>query len=622
MAEPPVTLRVADPRALLVERSRAAAALAPPAPPPPRKVAVVVAHGMGQQIRFETVDAVSRALLVADATARPAHAPPATVTTRTVMIGDERLQRVELALRDPHGRPRHVDVFEAYWAPLTEGEVTLRDVFRFLLGAGLNGIKPRWTYGVFDRWVFGEVRPFPIPVRTLLYLLVGVAVLLSLAVLNAVIVAVGFAGSPVVSAPPWLGPAVSRDLSLTMRGLLTVMLAFLLVLLVAMLARAIANPAVRAAVRFVVNWLAVILFVLALFAIVMAGVAAPLLIYLHARCAGLPCGAQVWFGVLDRHAGAVRAFESAFDLGLLGLSGILVIGLILFMVAASATSLWRQLGSQTARDKVLSVSMVVLAALLVVAVWRLVSALTSGATAVGADPWSGDRAVLAWLFLVAASAGIRQVLVQYIGDVAAYVQPHTIDRFDRLRTAIKETVGRTVAAVYRARRADGTFEYDAVAVVGHSLGSVVVYDSLNRMLSDDDAVRLGGAAPNADYLDVARRTCLLLTFGSPLDKTAFLFSVQNKRTGPDVREALAGTVQPLIADPYARMFPWLNIYSRWDFISGRLRFYDLPGGAAPAPASAVDNLVDPEARTLLVAHTEYWRDPLFGSRLHGRVTTC
>ena len=35
---------------------------------------------------------------------------------------------------------RAVHIYEAYWAPLTEGQVTLRDVILFLFHAGFDGL--------------------------------------------------------------------------------------------------------------------------------------------------------------------------------------------------------------------------------------------------------------------------------------------------------------------------------------------------------------------------------------------------------------------------------------------------------------------------------------------------
>jgi pimeloyl-ACP methyl ester carboxylesterase len=202
---------------------------------------------------------------------------------------------------------------------------------------------------------------------------------------------------------------------------------------------------------------------------------------------------------------------------------------------------------------------------------------------------------LAWPLAVIISAVVRRFLIQYVGDVAAYVQPQELDRFNELRTRIKQQVWNAAASVYAA--AD---QYDDVLFVGHSLGSVVAYDTLNRLLREEAL----GRTPFA----VQSRTRLLLTFGSPLDKTAFLFSLQGNTT--EAREALAASVQPLLAFPERRP-QWINIYSPWDLISGSLDFYDLPGKPNP-----VTNLEDPDASVLLGAHTQYWSNALLFDRLH------
>jgi hypothetical protein len=208
---------------------------------------------------------------------------------------------------------------------------------------------------------------------------------------------------------------------------------------------------------------------------------------------------------------------------------------------------------------------------------------------------------------VAISMVVRQALIQFVGDVAAYVQPHRLDRFHALREKVKETVRGVVAAVYRARRPDGRFEYDRVGLVGHSLGSVVLYDTLNRLINDDAlAVGAGREHVSPRDLDVCGRTTLFLTVGSPLDKIAFIFGSQRRQS--ELRSALEATGQPLIERAACRQFDWVNVYSPWDFISGRLDYYDPPNRTGDDKEShrPVDNVIDPDASTLLLAHVEYW----------------
>ena len=200
-----------------------------------------------------------------------------------------------------------------------------------------------------------------------------------------------------------------------------------------------------------------------------------------------------------------------------------------------------------------------------------------------------------WPFLFLISAVVRKLMVEYVGDVAAYVSPNMLDTFAELREKIKDTAYNSARALYLAQSEDGQgLQYGKIAVVGHSLGSVIAYDTLNRLINED---LLSGAK-----LRIAERTSLLLTFGSPLDKIAFFFTVLSK-SARHIREQLASVVQPLIEDYKYRPFPWINIYSRNDIICGFLDLYDKPGTLVPP---GVKNIKDPDALTPLVAHVEYW----------------
>jgi len=198
-------------------------------------------------------------------------------------------------------------------------------------------------------------------------------------------------------------------------------------------------------------------------------------------------------------------------------------------------------------------------------------------------------------------------MVQYVGDVAIYVRPNKLDRFDAVRSEIKEAARSVVSALftsYGLKAQPGVapeFQYDKIAFVGHSLGSVIAYDTLNRLMLDDWLCE--GA------LQVAERTAAMVTFGSPLNKTAFLFTNQGKDT-LHIRERLASTVQPLIMSyPKFRQLKWVNVYSRNDIVSGDLKFYDLPGYQDdPVPDVAVHNVKDRDAAVPLVAHVAYWKN--------------
>jgi hypothetical protein len=155
-------------------------------------------------------------------------------------------------------------------------------------------------------------------------------------------------------------------------------------------------------------------------------------------------------------------------------------------------------------------------------------------------------------------------------------------------------------------------------VVGHSLGSLVAYDMLNGLFKEDHE---GGGA-----LRVAERTGLLLTFGSPLDKTAYVFAARRTSAG-GFQDALAAVSQPMIVSFESRPHRWVNIYSPDDLISGRLDYYDDEApekeeerkAALAAEPQRIENRVDPEACTPLAAHNEYWRNIEFTEQLFHAV---
>ena len=221
--------------------------------------------------------------------------------------------------------------------------------------------------------------------------------------------------------------------------------------------------------------------------------------------------------------------------------------------------------------------------------------------------WLAKHWMLPLAALLLASAAVRRLFVQYLGDVAAYVTSYKLDRFNEVRTRIREIARKTAAALYEATQdpESKVWAYDGVAVVAHSLGSVVAYDALNSLLVDD--------AVSAEKRDVAARTRLFLTFGSPLEKTAFLFASQAKRT-TDTREALVSALQPLISEYAFRPFRWVNVFSRRDPISGPLTSYD--DSSQPLYRKwRVRNLRDSAAVLPLLAHLEYFSDPVLVRQL-------
>ena len=460
-----------------------------------RKVALFVAHGMGQQVPFETMDCVAAGLM---RIARKGGKPAAAIRAETCLIGGQKLQRIELDLKDEHDQPLEVHVYEGYWAPATEGQVRIMDVISFLLRGGFNGMRNAWKD--FHRWMFGGAVNFGKQPRTGIHLTLASAAVISLIVAN-FLVTVMFADRLAARLKDSSGGAIFADEKFT------------------------------ALTTLVAGW-------------VIYSVAIGALLLLAHRVRGrawtLPLGVLLWGWVAFTIALGVVP-----PLALLGWLDVRAFGFEVF------------------------------------------------------NTWS----VPVWVALLVVSYVLRELMIQFPGDVAAYISTHTLDRFQDIRTKIKDSVGKVAKAIYASD------EYEGVVWVGHSLGSVVVYDALNALIMDDELAQRPARA--------VARTRLLVTFGSPLDKIAFIFASQWVRA-TESREALAASFQPLILD-YERFrgIPWVNIWSPADIISGSLDFYDDP---AKSNGRGVRNLVDGRATTPLLAHVEYWDNRLLFEQIYAGVT--
>ena len=261
-------------------------------------------------------------------------------------------------------------------------------------------------------------------------------------------------------------------------------------------------------------------------------------------------------------------------------------------------------------------SLVVLAPLLVLA--GLIVATPTVVLPFLARPWTPRLAleVAAGLLALLVLWKLRSFIVQYLGDVAIYVSSNQVNAYAKVREEIKQ-VGATVAsAMYGAVEGDAAlgrrFAYQKVVVVGHSLGSVLAYDTLNAMLNQDQLEH--------GERKVRERTDALITLGSPLDKTAFLFR-QHVRDGA-IREVLAAAVQPLIQDYGQRPPWWINVFCRTDLISGCLEYYDDP--KEPTQPKRVRNFADALVANPVAAHTDYWKRRLGRTAIYmaatGRLT--
>ena len=523
--------------------------------PNPERVAVIVNHGMGQQVPFETLELVAEAVWraakmpITDKTEQDpkdrtkpfttgAKEPPSHPAIRAVRLGTQgkdevetELRRVEMTFKDANDKTHEVHFYEAYWAPLTEGQVNLRETVSFLFGGGWDGLR-NCEVGYFHRWMFGQLQKFKFRRYTKVLLLLLIILLLgSLVIINAVIAAAA------------VSHAIGGNDAFPRRNLLAALTSDL-----------------------IVGDMAALLVFLGVFAI-------PRSYKLIAKRPIVPR----WLSLME------WLFVGAGFLPLLLVGYVMALGL---MGQSLESYLWHPLLTWVA------------------------------SIIVSPSSWATLFTLLVWGLAVVAAAGARWALVEYGGDVAVYIAAHTVSKFWHLRQQIWQTAMKVTRAVYRTQTTenDGTFYYPRVIMVGHSLGSVIAYDVLNGMLLEEEFSK--------QPLDIARRTRMFVTFGSPLDKTAFIFRTQADADS-EIREVAAAAVQPMISSYDRRPQEWVNLYSNADIFDSRLKFYDAsPANQNPNDASKrVKNKKDPEARTPLVAHIEYWHGDLFAATLYRGITT-
>ncbi|HEX8672077.1 MAG TPA: hypothetical protein VF710_09320, partial [Longimicrobium sp.] len=377
------------------------ATILPPVPVRVERVAVLVCHGMGQQVPYETLDCVAKALASKEEAAQRA-APPnnekvAKPRVSFARIGKQRLARAELTVAGADGL-REVHVYEGYWAPLMEGRVAAWDVTKFLFGAGATGLRYAWR-GKWDRWMFGSPQTLKIKKSTKWALFTAFVVVISALALYGVLLAVALAKAILFL---WVGAASASSewhAGSLVRALTSDLLASPLVLP----ALAIAPALVLVIVKFVTGW---------------------------------------------RPKMPTRAV----------LPVMIVLGLWTVFSAATLVVHW--------------------------AVWVIDSEKFPLSRIVYTEDialW-GDNLFYP-IFVIAALiavAWIRAFYIQYFGDVAAYVSSHKVNKFAEVREQVKAVGRDTARAVYGATDpVTGESIYQKVLVVGHSLGSVVAYDTLN-----------------------------------------------------------------------------------------------------------------------------------------------
>ncbi len=162
-------------------------------------------------------------------------------------------------------------------------------------------------------------------------------------------------------------------------------------------------------------------------------------------------------------------------------------------------------------------------------------------------------------------------VVDYLGDVALYCSTDKKSKYFDVRQRILN------GAYEKSKFLLESDQYSEILFSGHSLGSVIAYDTLDRLNKEMNV--------NPKLREYASKIKGLVTFGSPLDKIAFFFDEKIDQVRQNIRYAIVSQlhsfkrvnvdttslengVEQCLAD-----VKWLNFWTKPDPVSGHLDVY-------------------------------------------------
>ncbi len=200
----------------------------------------------------------------------------------------------------------------------------------------------------------------------------------------------------------------------------------------------------------------------------------------------------------------------------------------------------------------------------------------------------------------------------FVGDLVGYLDIDPRSKNYDTRQKIQNGALEELCELMKAKDKDGNDQYEQIIVAGHSLGSVIAYDALNRTIQQTNA----GGIPK----DEVRKVVGLVTFGSPLDKVTLFFREHIEKNKEVQRQILANLhgfrTLPLVeGEPNINIGTpmqfnldktrWLNFYHLRDLASGRLDLYDLEKQPFHHPESQGNIRIDANV-PMAAAHSCYW----------------
>jgi hypothetical protein len=218
---------------------------------------------------------------------------------------------------------------------------------------------------------------------------------------------------------------------------------------------------------------------------------------------------------------------------------------------------------------------------------------------------------------------------QLIGDIVVYNVTDPKSKFFAVRNEVLGGAVKALRYLIESRTDNNRLSYPNIVVAGHSLGSLVAYDAINRinLLVNKNVIQ--GYDPDGKLCGGNGQDCIadqlsgFITFGSPLDKIAFFlrefvpdeqflrqqlldhyhgFKQQQwsiiKQDDPDFA-ALDTGLRLLLEN-----VPWKNYFDNKDYVSGSLDYYK--------GLTNVDCFYEKESKQWFsFTHGNYWTDPRF-----------
>ena len=228
------------------------------------------------------------------------------------------------------------------------------------------------------------------------------------------------------------------------------------------------------------------------------------------------------------------------------------------------------------------------------------------------DWWTKTQLPIISQILRAGVVFIDKFAQNFIGDLVGYLDLDPRSKNYDTRQKIQSGALEELGELMKARDAGNNDQYQQIIVAGHSLGSVIAYDTLNRIIQQTNA----GVIPQSQ----ANKVVGLVTFGSPLDKITLFFREyvgQDKEVQRQILANLHGfralslvEGKPNINLGTPMQFNldktrWLNFYHTRDLASGRLDLYELEKQSFHHSESRGNTRITADL-PLAAAHSGYW----------------